>query len=113
MRIILHQTWFFEGDVHHVNGEAEQEGMSTTRRVDADLIAECYEAAEQIRKDILARPLHIANTNVGILAKMLAQNPSLKSSSELQTKHVNLQGAILSDDIIRQSNELLQILNGK
>ncbi|WVQ84030.1 hypothetical protein IAT38_006175 [Cryptococcus sp. DSM 104549] len=96
--IILHEAWFFEGDVRHVQKEE-------------DLEVDCYAQADLIRKEILARPLQNANNSVEQLHRSLERFSAVEDISELRTTDINRRGGILSNDIIEQANDLLEILN--
>ncbi|WVR04446.1 hypothetical protein IAU60_001449 [Kwoniella sp. DSM 27419] len=96
--IILHEAWFFEGDVRHVQKEQEKE-------------VECYAQADLIRKEILKRPLHSANRSVGTLQRHLRHTVTVRDVAELQTENTDIRTGILSNDYIEQVNNLLSIMN--
>lgn len=73
----------------------------------------CYEQAEAVRKEILARPLEIANSSVGKLQIALKRSRAIETVAELQTGNTQSRGGLLSADAIDQANDLLKILNGK
>ncbi|ORY26908.1 SNF2 family N-terminal domain-domain-containing protein [Naematelia encephala] len=98
MLIILHQSWFFEGDVHHQAGRENEE-------------VECYAEADRTRKEILARALAIGNRAVEQMQVSLNKHPALKSVDELKTDDVKRKGGFLTNDTVSQANELLQIMN--
>lgn len=74
---------------------------------------ECYVQAEAMRKEILARPLTMANASVGTLEARLRVTQPIKDVTDLQTEETARRSGILSQDPINQSNELLKILNEK
>ncbi|OCF41195.1 hypothetical protein I317_05025 [Kwoniella heveanensis CBS 569] len=96
--IILHQVWFFEGDVRHILKEQEAE-------------IHCYAEADTIRKEILQQPLKRANLSVQILEKAMTSQGGIQDVSDLQTEEVNHRGGLLSSNIVAQVNDLLEILN--
>lgn len=114
--LILHQSWFFEGDFRHVQKEADAESRSCCDRERfclTDGIVNCYTQAETVRQEILARPLRIANTSVGMVESKLAEPASTLRLNELQTKETKRKAGILSEEPIQQSNDLLEIMNEK
>ncbi|WRT65006.1 uncharacterized protein IL334_001947 [Kwoniella shivajii] len=98
MSIVLHQAWFFEGDVRHIQKQEEEE-------------VNCYAQADLIRKEILRRPLQTANMSVQYLQRQLEHTAAIHDVTELQTEETSTRGGMLSNDIITQANELLEILN--
>ncbi|WWC59243.1 uncharacterized protein I303_101793 [Kwoniella dejecticola CBS 10117] len=96
--IILHQAWFYEGDVRHMRKEQEAE-------------VDSYAQADMIRKEILKGPLHTANTSVEFLKKRLSHTSALQSVEELQTDETDNRGGMLTNGIITQANDLLEIMN--
>lgn len=66
-----------------------------------------------MRKEILARPLQIANKSCGELGGALQKALPIESVDELQTKQALLRGGIMSYDIAQRTNELFKILNEK
>lgn len=73
----------------------------------------CYAQAEATRKEILARPLRLANASVDKLKQKLQDQRAIESVADLQTQETDRRGGILSEDPITQSNELLKLLNEK
>ncbi|WWD22075.1 hypothetical protein CI109_106564 [Kwoniella shandongensis] len=98
MSIILHQAWFFEGDVRHVQKE-----------VDAEV--NCYAQADIVRKEILLKPLQNANKSVELLEHSMTRTAAIHDVMELQTEETDNHGGLLSNDIAAQANDLLEILN--
>ncbi|WWC87137.1 uncharacterized protein L201_002023 [Kwoniella dendrophila CBS 6074] len=96
--IVLHQAWFFEGDVRHMLKEEEAE-------------TNCYAQADLIRKEILKLPLHSANLSIGYLQRQLNHIGALHDVSELQMEETDSRGGMLSNNIINQANDLLDIMN--
>ncbi|WVQ69001.1 uncharacterized protein L199_007213 [Kwoniella botswanensis] len=96
--IVLHQAWFFEGDVRHMLKQQEEE-------------INCYAQADSIRKEILKQPLHSANLSVEYLQRQLGQKAALHDVAELTTEETDNRGGILSNDTINQLNDLLEIMN--
>ncbi|WWC67711.1 uncharacterized protein I206_101623 [Kwoniella pini CBS 10737] len=96
--IVLHQAWFYEGDVRHMRKEQEAE-------IDA------YAQADSIRKEILKGPLQTANTSVEFLKGQLRHTSALHDVEELQTDETDNRGGMLSNSIITQANDLLEIMN--
>ncbi len=76
-------------------------------------LVNCYGQADDLRKEILARPLMVANTSKGKLQQALKQIRAIETVDELQTSETNLRGGLLSDDFAEQANSLLSIMNGK
>lgn len=95
---ILHLTWFLQGDVHHTNKEEESE-------------VQAYQNAENIRREILARPLKAAERVVQAMSDAVAHRGAITSLAELQTKDTRRSGGLMSGDIVAQTNSLLKILN--
>ncbi|KAK8846763.1 hypothetical protein IAR55_005851 [Kwoniella newhampshirensis] len=98
MSIVLHQAWFFEGDVRHI-----------LKEVDAEV--ECYAQADTVRKEILRIPLQSANMSVELLENSMARTSAVHEVLELQTKDIRFRGGVLSNDVAEQANNLLKILN--
>ncbi|OXB37227.1 E3 ubiquitin-protein ligase SHPRH [Cryptococcus neoformans] len=96
--LIIHQCWFFEGDVRHVQKDEEKEVYA-------------YARADAIRKSILARPLKTANMSVDLLKGSLTRGPAVAQVNELQTTDFKRKGGILTHDVISQANALLKIMN--
>nr|XP_019047438.1 E3 ubiquitin-protein ligase SHPRH [Kwoniella bestiolae CBS 10118]OCF26368.1 E3 ubiquitin-protein ligase SHPRH [Kwoniella bestiolae CBS 10118] len=96
--IVLHQAWFFEGDVRHMLKQQDEE-------------INCYAQADLIRKEILKQPLKGANLSVEYLQRQLGHTAAVHDVNELKTGATNNRGGILSNDIINQLNDLLEIMN--
>ncbi|KAL1409743.1 hypothetical protein Q8F55_003740 [Vanrija albida] len=96
--IIIHQTWFLEGDIHHVQKDEEKEVVA-------------YKAAEVLRKDILARPLKIAGRQVEAMITSIQRAPAISTITELQTTDTRRVGGLASVSTIGEVNGLLKILN--
>lgn len=96
--LLVHQAWFLEGDAHHQLGEEDKE-------------IEAYQAADTIRKEILKRPLRIAEASITSLSTALERHPAYSSADELRSTETNRSGGILSAGVVDQSNSLLAILN--
>jgi hypothetical protein len=73
----------------------------------------CYSEADAIRKEVLLRPLAVANRSIETLTKGLKRGKVLEDVTHLQITLNPTRGGILSGESIAQSNELVQILNGK
>lgn len=95
---ILHLSWFLQGDVHHTNKEEELE-------------IQAYQNAENIRREILARPLKAAERIVKTMSDFIAEHGAVATLGELQTKDTRRSGGMLSEDLVAQTNSLLKILN--
>lgn len=95
---ILHLTWFLQGDVHHTQKEEELEVLA-------------YQNAENIRREILARPLKAAERVVTAMSETLSGDGAVKTLGDLRTEDTRRKGGILSNDLISQANSLLKILN--
>lgn len=95
---ILHLSWFLQGDVHHTNKEEELE-------------VQAYQNAENIRREILARPLKAADRIVKAMSDAIADHGAVTSLGDLQTKDTRRKGGMLSGDLVAQTNSLLKILN--
>ncbi|WVQ97832.1 hypothetical protein IAU59_004947 [Kwoniella sp. CBS 9459] len=96
--LILHQAWFFEGDIRHVQKQEAEE-------------IHCYAEADVIRKEILQLPLNRANLSVQMLEKAMSARAAVQDVSDLQTEETAHRGGLLSGSIITQVNDLLEILN--
>ncbi|TXT06109.1 hypothetical protein VHUM_03582 [Vanrija humicola] len=96
--IIIHQAWFLEGDIHHVQKSEDKEVLA-------------YKTAEAVRKDILARPLKIAGRQAESMIAVIERSPALSSMSELQTIDTRRSGGLASGSTIGEINSLLKILN--
>lgn len=70
-----------------------------------------YEAAEAIRKDILKRPLEVAEKSITTLTLAFEQHPAYTNADDLRAADTKCAGGLLSTDVIEQSNSLLSILN--
>lgn len=70
-----------------------------------------YEAAEAIRRDILKRPLKVAEGSIRTLTKAFEQHAAYTSADALRAAHTNRSGGLMSSDVVEQSNSLLKILN--
>ena len=112
MRIIAHQCWFFEGDVHHINNEEEREGEHVSKLQLIGLV-HCYAQADAVRKEVLRRPLAYANASVVKLEEALQRSCAVTDVADLQTGDTRSRGGLLSSEAIGQANSLLEILNGK
>lgn len=95
---ILHLSWFLQGDVHHTNKEEELE-------------VQAYQNAEDIRREILARPLKAADRFVKAMTDAIADHGAIAALGELQTKDTRRSGGMLSGDLVAQTNSLLKIMN--
>ena len=111
--LIEHQTWFFQGDIHHIEREMEQEGTFQRHVFTDGKLVQCYEKAEDIRRQLLERPLLIANSSVGSLQRSLKLSRAVDSVRQLQTDHTDTKSGFLSNSTVSQANDLLKILNGK
>ncbi|WVF70051.1 hypothetical protein IAT40_004838 [Kwoniella sp. CBS 6097] len=96
--IILHQAWFFEGDVRHIQKQQAEE-------------IHCYGEADAVRKEILHHPLERANLSVQMLEKAMSTKAAVQDVSDLQTDEVNHRSGLVSSDVVTQVNDLLEILN--
>lgn len=79
----------------------------------ADELVNCYTQADMVRKEILARPLMIANASVEKVKAKLSETSAALQLRDLQTKETKRRPGILSDEPINQSNDLLKIMNEK
>lgn len=95
--LVLHQSWFFEGDARHQMGEEGAE-------VDA------YNNAESIRKEILSRPKVMAERSIAYLTQQLAST-SEPQLDALQTNDTSRRGGLATSNTISEINSLLHILN--
>lgn len=96
--IILHETWFFEGDIRHqLNEEA------------AEVLA--YQTAEGVRRDLLKRPLQISNSSIKLLRDALERTQTI-GLSDLRAPATKIVGGIETAAPVASCNELLEILNG-
>ena len=77
------------------------------------MLVEYYDKAEAVRKEIFTQPLKASNASIAKLESKLAASSSIQSVSELQTEETGRVGGILSQEILEQSNELLDIMNEK
>ena len=118
--LILHQAWFFEGDIRHVQKqEAEESKLAKAHRsrkdkqLTPDSAVHCYAEADVIRKEILQLPLNRANLSVQMLEKAMSAKGAVQDVSDLQTEETAHRGGLLSGSIITQVNDLLEILNDK
>ncbi len=73
----------------------------------------CYAQADAFRKEILTRPLALANSSVAQLDGALERSHAIDEIGELQTEDTKARGGLLSNNTIVQANELLKIMNGK
>ncbi|BEI82473.1 hypothetical protein CcaverHIS002_0303410 [Cutaneotrichosporon cavernicola] len=96
--LLVHRAWFLEGDAHH---QMLDEGREVAG----------YEAAEAIRREILKRPLEIAERSITTLATAFEQHPAYARADDLRSSNTNHLGGLLSSNVIEQSNSLLKILN--
>lgn len=96
--LLIHQSWFLEGDVRHVEEEE-----------DAEVVA--YKMAEDLRKDILARPLKLAYKYVEGMCKTMEEHPAIESLDNLYTSNTRYRGGISTHDAVIEANALLRILN--
>lgn len=76
------------------------------------MVAEAYEKAEEIRKEILAGSLRQSIAAIGRLDRILAESKYTKVE-DLQTKVAVGQGGIASTEAIHSSNELIALMNEK
>ena len=81
--------------------------------MNTDGTVKCYAEADELRKEILRRPLQLTNHSVDQLVRTLQKTNAIDSVAELQTPETKSRGGILSNDVITQANDLLEILNGK
>ncbi|EIW68737.1 hypothetical protein TREMEDRAFT_71902 [Tremella mesenterica DSM 1558] len=100
MLIIIHQCWFFEGDIRHVQKEEEQEVAA-------------YNQAETIRREVLSRPLQQSVSSISQLSQALKKSTVL-SLTDLQTDTLTPRprGGIETSTLTAQTTELLKILDG-
>jgi E3 ubiquitin-protein ligase SHPRH len=76
-------------------------------------LVDCYAQADAIRKEILSRPLHLANLSIARIGTAMEHTQAVQRVEQLQSTQTKNKGGILSDDTIIQSNELLKIMNQK
>ena len=74
---------------------------------------ECYSKADALRKEILVRPLQMANKSVDRLQAALDKKHAVDQVSDLQVVDTDMRGGLFTAEEARQANELLKILNGK
>nr|ODN87625.1 hypothetical protein L203_03405 [Cryptococcus depauperatus CBS 7841] len=98
LSIIIHQSWFFEGDVRHVQKDNDKEVYA-------------YAQADNIRNEILAKPLLNANMSIVQLRKSLERHPIVNQLQELQIDAIGGNGGILSSHLVSQVAGLLKIMN--
>ncbi|KAL7424578.1 hypothetical protein Q5752_000262 [Cryptotrichosporon argae] len=95
--LILHQSWFFDGDVQHDLKDEEKEVAA-------------YETAEEIRREILSRPLQAANASIGHLDRVLARRPALQTIEELLIERRHRPGGLVTRDPVASIEALWSVM---
>lgn len=113
--LLLHQSWFFQGDVHHVQKQEDLEGRLLCQGDYAELTyaVDAYKHAEEVRKEILSRALVVANRSVADMQRSLARAQAITRLEELQTTRTAFKSSLLTSDAATQASALLQIMNEK
>ncbi|KAF8624317.1 hypothetical protein AX15_005947 [Amanita polypyramis BW_CC] len=98
VKLVLHKVKFLQGDVYHMLGEAY-----------SSVEAAAYEAAEDVRRDLLrASEVEAARA----MAQLVSEERIPKGSLYLETPLLE-QGGIRSYDLMEEGNDIVEALNNQ